>query len=62
MPIPFPTRILVADDHQIVRRGLKLVMDREADLDGNINPYASGRVVDSSLDDLVDYQLANPKL
>jgi DNA-binding NarL/FixJ family response regulator len=33
MPIPFPTRILVADDHEIVRRGLKLVMDREADLD-----------------------------
>jgi DNA-binding NarL/FixJ family response regulator len=33
MPIPLVTRILVADDHQIVRRGLKLVMDREPDLD-----------------------------
>jgi DNA-binding NarL/FixJ family response regulator len=33
MPIPFPTRILVADDHEIVRRGLKLVMDREPDLE-----------------------------
>src|SRR5712691_2858534 len=33
MPIPFPTRILVADDHAIVRRGLKLVMDREPDLE-----------------------------
>jgi DNA-binding NarL/FixJ family response regulator len=32
MPIPFPVRILVADDHEIVRRGLKLVMDQEADL------------------------------
>jgi DNA-binding NarL/FixJ family response regulator len=27
------TRILVADDHEIVRRGLRLVMDREADLE-----------------------------
>jgi DNA-binding NarL/FixJ family response regulator len=33
MPIPFPVRILVADDHEIVRRGLRLVMDREPDLD-----------------------------
>ena len=33
MPIPFPVRILVADDHDIVRRGLKLVMDRESDLE-----------------------------
>jgi DNA-binding NarL/FixJ family response regulator len=33
MPIPFPVRILVADDHEIVRRGLRLVLDREADLE-----------------------------
>jgi DNA-binding NarL/FixJ family response regulator len=33
MSIPFPVRILVADDHDIVRRGLKLLMDREADLE-----------------------------
>jgi DNA-binding NarL/FixJ family response regulator len=32
MPIPLVTRILVADDHEIVRRGLKLVMEREPDL------------------------------
>jgi len=32
MTIPFPVRILVADDHEIVRRGLRLVMDREPDL------------------------------
>jgi DNA-binding NarL/FixJ family response regulator len=32
-PIPLVTRILVADDHEIVRRGLKLVMDREPDLE-----------------------------
>jgi DNA-binding NarL/FixJ family response regulator len=33
MPIPLVTRILVADDHEIVRRGLRLVMDRETDLE-----------------------------
>jgi DNA-binding NarL/FixJ family response regulator len=33
MPTPLVTRILVADDHQIVRRGLKLVMEREPDLE-----------------------------
>src|SRR5262249_37760540 len=31
MPIPLVARILVADDHAIVRRGLKLVMEREPD-------------------------------
>jgi DNA-binding NarL/FixJ family response regulator len=30
--IPFPTRILVADDHDIVRKGLRLVLDAEPDL------------------------------
>ncbi len=33
MPVPLVTQILVADDHEIVRRGLKLVMDSEPDLD-----------------------------
>jgi len=33
MPIPLVARILVADDHAIVRRGLKLVMEREPDLE-----------------------------
>ncbi|HST16258.1 MAG TPA: response regulator transcription factor [Gaiellaceae bacterium] len=33
MPVPLVTQILVADDHEIVRRGLKLLMDREPDLD-----------------------------
>src|SRR5262249_5418030 len=33
MPVPLVTRILVADDHEIVRRGVRLVMDREPDLD-----------------------------
>ena len=32
MPIPFPVRILVADDHAVVRSGLKLVLDPHPDL------------------------------
>ena len=33
MPIPLVTRILVADDHPIVRSGLRKVLDAEADLE-----------------------------
>ena len=32
MPIPFPVKILVADDHGVVRNGLRLLLDQEADL------------------------------
>ena len=33
MPIPLVTRILVADDHALVRTGLKHVIDAEPDLE-----------------------------
>ncbi|HET8606871.1 MAG TPA: response regulator transcription factor [Gaiellaceae bacterium] len=33
MPIPLVTRILVADDHPIVRSGLRKLLDAEADLE-----------------------------
>ena len=32
MPVPFPARLLIADDHAIVRRGLRIVLDSEPDL------------------------------
>jgi DNA-binding NarL/FixJ family response regulator len=32
MPVPLRTRILLADDHELVRNGLKLVLDSEPDL------------------------------
>src|SRR5262249_26787683 len=33
MPVPLVTRILVADDHPIVRSGLKTVLDAQPDLE-----------------------------
>ena len=33
MPVPLKTRILLADDHTVVRRGLRLVLDSEPDLE-----------------------------
>jgi DNA-binding NarL/FixJ family response regulator len=33
MPVPLKTRILLADDHAVVRRGLRLVLDGEHDLE-----------------------------
>lgn len=32
MPIPYPAQILVADDHVVVRKGLKAVLNAEPDL------------------------------
>jgi DNA-binding NarL/FixJ family response regulator len=32
MPVPFPVRILVADDHAVVRGGLRLLLENEPDL------------------------------
>src|SRR5439155_10640036 len=32
MPVPLVTRILVADDHPIVRSGLKMILDAQPDL------------------------------
>ena len=32
MPIPLPVNILIADDHAVVRSGLKLVLDTQPDL------------------------------
>ena len=32
MTVPLKTRILLADDHPMVRRGLRMVLDAEPDL------------------------------
>jgi DNA-binding NarL/FixJ family response regulator len=56
MPVPLVTRILVADDHEIVRRGLGLVMDREPDLDVVAEASDGAEAVELALSD--DVQLA----
>ena len=33
MTVPLKTRILLADDHSMVRRGLRMVLDAEPDLE-----------------------------
>ena len=32
MPMPFPAQILIADDHTVVREGIKAMLEREPDL------------------------------
>ena len=32
-PVPLKTRVLLADDHAVVRRGLRMVLDAEPDLE-----------------------------
>jgi DNA-binding NarL/FixJ family response regulator len=54
MPIPLITRILVADDHEIVRRGLRLVMEREPDLDVVAEASDGAEAVDRALAEDVD--------
>ena len=54
MPIPVTTRILVADDHEIVRRGLKLVMDREPDLDVVAEAADGAEAVNLALSEDID--------
>lgn len=51
MPIPLTTRILVADDHEIVRQGLKLVLNAEADLEVVAEAADGAEAVDRSLAD-----------
>lgn len=54
MPIPLVTRILVADDHEIVRHGLRLVMDREPDLDVVAEAADGAEAVERALAEDVD--------
>jgi DNA-binding NarL/FixJ family response regulator len=50
MSIPFPVRILVADDHAVVRSGLKLVLDAQPDLQVVAEAGDGAAAVQRSLD------------
>jgi DNA-binding NarL/FixJ family response regulator len=54
MPIPFPARVLVADDHPIVRQGLRLVLDAEPDLRVVAEAADGQEAVERALQDDVD--------
>lgn len=54
MPIPLVTRILVADDHEIVRQGLKLVLNAEPDLEVVAEAADGEEAVRQALQDGID--------
>jgi DNA-binding NarL/FixJ family response regulator len=52
--IPLKTRILLADDHAVVRRGLRLVLDAEPDLEVVAEAGDGAEAVQGALSDDVD--------
>jgi DNA-binding NarL/FixJ family response regulator len=52
--IPLKTRILLADDHAVVRRGLRLVLDAEPDLEVVAEAGDGGDAVQQALTEDVD--------
>ena len=52
--VPLTTRILLADDHVVVRRGLRLVLDAEPDLRVVAEAGDGAEAVDRALQDDVD--------
>jgi DNA-binding NarL/FixJ family response regulator len=54
MPIPLVTRILIADDHAIVRSGLKKVLDAKPDLEVVAEAEDGAEAVEKALKDEVD--------
>lgn len=54
MPVPLKTGILLADDHVMVRRGLRLVLDAEPDLEVVAEAGDGLEAVELGLDAAVD--------
>ena len=54
MTIPLKTKILLADDHAVVRRGLKLVLDAEPDLDVTTEAGDGAEAVELGLKEEID--------
>jgi DNA-binding NarL/FixJ family response regulator len=53
-PVPLKTRILLADDHAVVRRGLRMVLDAEPDLEVVAEADDGAEAVAHALDAGVD--------
>lgn len=54
MPIPTVTRILIADDHTLVREGVKRVLDQEPDFNVVAEAANGTDAVEQALDDSID--------
>src|SRR6516162_2193156 len=54
MPIPLVTRIVVADDHTLVRQGLKHVINAEPDLEVVAEAADGAEAVKRALQDDID--------
>ena len=54
MPIPLITRILIADDHALVRSGLRKVLDAQPDLEVVAEAVDGGEAVERALAEDVD--------
>jgi DNA-binding NarL/FixJ family response regulator len=54
MPVPLVTRVLIADDHPIVRSGLRRVLDSESDMRVVAEAEDGAEAVRLALDDDVD--------
>jgi DNA-binding NarL/FixJ family response regulator len=52
--VPLRTRILLADDHTVVRRGLRLVLDAEPDLEVVVEAGDGREAVELALSETVD--------
>jgi DNA-binding NarL/FixJ family response regulator len=65
MTTPLKTRILLADDHQMIRRGLRLVLDAEPDLEVVAEASDGAEALEGALSDEVDLavlDVAMPRL
>jgi DNA-binding NarL/FixJ family response regulator len=65
VPVPLKTRILLADDHVVVRRGLRLVLDGEDDLEVVAEAGDGAEAVDLALTEdvhLAILDVAMPRL
>jgi DNA-binding NarL/FixJ family response regulator len=54
MTVPLKTKILLADDHTVVRGGLKLVLDAQPDLEVVAEAADGAAAVERALDDDID--------
>jgi DNA-binding NarL/FixJ family response regulator len=54
MPVPLVTRVLVADDHALVREGVKRVLDHETDLNVEAEAADGAEAVERALEHDID--------